>query len=217
MPILEVRNLTAGYSTGSSVVENLSFTLGHGETLGLCGPSGCGKTTVVRSLLGILSDCGGYAHGEALYGNVNLLRLPERQWRNLRWSEISLVPQGAMTTLNPVFTIGRTFRETINAHAASPEDPKSLLKSVGLSPEMLQRYPHQLSGGELRRTIIALAALFRPKIIILDEATAGLDVLVEADILKLLCSIQNKTGLSMIFISHDRRITAEFCHRRIEI
>jgi len=116
-----------------------------------------------------------------------------------------------------VFTIDRTFREIIKSHAAESIDPLELLQSVGLEQEIFKRYPHELSGGQRQRVVIALALLFSPKVLILDEATSGLDVLIEADILKMLSDIQTRSGLSMIFVSHDRRVTAEFCHRRIEL
>jgi len=219
--ILEVRNLTAGYEAGKPVVSDLSFELVSGETLGLCGSSGCGKTTVIWAVLGMMRRLGGYAGGEVLFRGRNLLDLDKKQWRTLRWSRIALVPQSSMSALNPVFSIGRTFSEMLKVHkernlGAMAKIPL-LLNSVGLELDVLNRFPHELSGGMKQRASIALAMLFDPEVLILDEATSGLDVIIEADILKLLHDLQEQRGLSMIFVSHDRRITGEFCHRRINL
>jgi len=213
--ILEVKNLTAGYGDDAPVIDGLSFDLAAGETLGICGPSGCGKTTVIWAVLGMLRALGGYTGGEALYGGRDLLQLGEKEWRALRWRKIALVPQSSMSALNPVFTIGRTFRETQRAHKAECLDFDAALGVVGLPPDTLRRYPHELSGGMRQRASIALAMLLEPEILILDEATTGLDVIIEAEILRLLREIQHRRGLSILFVSHDRRVTAEFCHRRI--
>lgn len=219
MAIIEVKNLTAAYGKLPPVVNDLSFELHHGETLGLCGSSGCGKTTVIWAILGVLNRLGGHAEGEILYENQNLLSLSEEQWRPIRWKKLAIVPQGSMSALNPVFTVKRTFRETLKVHkrltSSAGERIENLIASVGLAPGVLSSYPHELSGGMLQRVSIALALLLDPEIIILDEATTGLDLLVEADILKLLMRIQSERGISMLFVSHDRRITEQFCHRRV--
>jgi len=231
MSIIEVKNLTVGYKTNNSqsglkpVLRDLSFELMQGQTLGICGSSGCGKSTVILALLGMLHKQGGYASGEAMYNGMNLLELDDKQWKTIRWSKLALVPQSAMSAFNPVFTIGKTFAETIAAHKDKKTMPQrqriaraeELLESVGLSKDTLRRYPHELSGGMKQRMSIALALLLDPEVLMLDEATSGLDVIIEADILKLLRGIQQKRGISIIFVSHDRRVTAEFCHRRIEL
>jgi peptide/nickel transport system ATP-binding protein len=219
--VLDVKNLTAGYDARKPVIKDLSFELGSGETLGLCGASGCGKTTVIWAVLGMLRRFGGYADGEVLFRGRNLLDLGKKQWKTLRWSRLALVPQSSMSALNPVFTIGRTFDEMWKVHKERSLDSMIriplLLNSVGLELDVLRRFPHELSGGMKQRVSIALAMIFDPEILILDEATSGLDVIIEADILKLMHDLQGQRGLSMIFVSHDRRITAEFCHRRINL
>lgn len=221
MALIEVRSLTAGYGADAPVVRDLSFMLDAGETLGLCGSSGCGKTTVIWAILGMLRQYGGHAHGEVLYDGKNLLKLTEKQWRSIRWTELALVPQSSMSALNPVYTIRRTFVETLKAHGAYGKDSRgrieALMSMVGLRAEILAQYPHELSGGMRQRVSIALAMLLEPRVLILDEATTGLDVIVEADILKLLRNLQRQQNFGMIFVSHDRRITGEFCHRRIEL
>jgi len=219
MTVLEVKNLTAGYIDRQPVLRGLSFELQAGQTIGLCGPSGCGKTTAIWAILGMLRKFGGWASGEVLYGGENLLELAEKRWRALRWREISLVPQSSMNILNPVFTIGKTFAETLKAHniKSAAEQAESLLDSVGLPPGTLRRYPHELSGGMKQRASIALALLLDPKVLILDEATTGLDVIIEAEILRLIRSIQNRRGVGILFISHDRRISGQFCDRSIEL
>jgi len=231
MAVIEVKNLTVGYKTNVSpsglkpVLRDLSFELMPGQTLGICGSSGCGKSTVILALLGMLHKQGGYATGEVMYNDMNLLELDEKRWRAIRWSKLALVPQSAMSAFNPVFTVGRTFNETMAAHKDKKAMPRrqrlarieTLLGSVGLPKDTLRRYPHELSGGMKQRVSIALALLLDPEVLMLDEATSGLDVIIEADILKLLREIQQKHGISIIFVSHDRRVTAEFCHRRIEL
>jgi len=219
MNVLEVKNLTAGYGIHPPVIHDLSFDLQIGQTIGLCGSSGCGKTTVIWAVLGLLRKFGGKATGEVIYDGKNLLELTEKHWKNLRWNEFSLVPQSSMNTLNPVFTIAKTFAETLRAHKVkdSTGHVESLLDSVGLPPGTLKRYPHELSGGMRQRVSIALALLLDPKVLILDEATTGLDVIIEADILRLIRGLQNQLGISILFISHDRRVSAQFCDRSIEL
>ena len=221
MALLEVNSLTAGYTGGAAVVRGLSFRLDEGETLGLCGASGCGKTTIIWAILGMLDKYGGYASGEILYRGKNLLTIPENDWQPIRWKGLSLVPQSSMSALNPVYTVRHTFTETLKAHKAYAEESnimfEQLMEMVGLGAETLTRYPHELSGGMRQRVSIALAILLNPEVLILDEATTGLDVVVEADILKLLRELQKQQSFGMIFVSHDRRITGEFCDRRIEL
>jgi ABC-type glutathione transport system ATPase component len=219
MTILEVKNLTAGYGTHPPVIHDLSFELQAGQTVGICGPSGCGKTTVIWAVLGMLQKMGGYVRGKVFYDDENLLEFTENRWKTLRWSEFSLVPQSSMNTFNPVFTIARTFTEMLRAHKVRDTEGKveSLLDSVGLPPSTLKRYPHELSGGMRQRVSIALALLLDPKVLILDEATTGLDVIIEADILRLIRSMQDQRGVSIMFISHDRRISGQFCDRSITL
>lgn len=219
--IMEVKSLTAGYSSNKTIIKNLSFDLKAGETLGLSGSSGSGKTTVIWAILGMLMRLGGFAEGEVLYNGTNLLELSEREWQRLRWEKISLVPQSSMNTFNPAFTIGRTFKETVKAHKRlgwgwmKDLQAEILMDSVGLSRDVLNRYPHELSGGMRQRVAIALALLLDPEILILDEATTGLDVVIEADILKLMRELQNQRNLGILFVSHDKRVCAEFCDRSI--
>ena len=226
MNILDIKELQTGYIKDSPILQNLSFSVEKGETMGLCGTSGSGKTTVIWSVLGMLNRYGGYAEGQIIYSGledapINLLDLKEKDWGLLRWKELALVSQNSMSAFNPVFTIERTFKETLKTHKRDNEDGYEkilqLLESVRMEKKILKYYPHELSGGMKQRVAIALALLLNPKVLILDEATTGLDVIVEADVLKLLARLQKEYGLSMLFVSHDRRIVNQFCHRRVSI
>ena len=226
MHMIDVKGLTTGYVKDFPILKDLSFCVEKGETMGLCGASGCGKTTVIWSILGMLNKYGGYAEGQIIYSGIegsslDLIGLKEKDWKLLRWNEIALVSQNSMSAFNPVFSIERTFKETLKTHNKNTKEGEDkvlqLLESVKMDKKILKNYPHELSGGMKQRVAIALALVLNPKVLILDEATTGLDVIVEADVLKLLASLQKEYGLSMLFVSHDRRIVNQFCHRRVSL
>ncbi len=221
MAVLEVRNLSVNYLTDQSTalraVEDVSFSLEQGCSLGLVGESGCGKTTAMLGVLRLLPAEGRIVSGEVRYEEVDLLRLSEREMRKYRWSKISLVFQGAMNALNPVRKVGDQIAEPIMLHGvaidkkAASERVDELLEMVGITPEMARQYPHQYSGGMRQRAMIAMALACSPDIIIADEPTTALDVMIQAQILDLLQNLQRELDLSIILVTHDLGVVAEIC------
>ena len=199
-----------------SAVEDVSFALGRGESMGLVGESGCGKTSVALSLLRLAPDNARYRRGSVRWEGVDLLELSETRMRRHRWAEISMVFQGAMNAWNPVYRVGRQIREAMDQHfdppLGSPEADRRIVELfglVGLDPVLRNRYPHQLSGGQRQRAVIAMALSCRPKLVIADEPTTALDVIVQAQILEELNKIKDELGLSVLYISHDMAVIAQ--------
>ena len=228
MAVLEVRDLSVNYLTDQGTalraVEDVSFSLEQGRSLGLVGESGCGKTTAMLSLLRLLPAEGRIVSGEVRYGarsetgpGVDLLRLSEREMRKYRWSKISLVFQGAMNALNPVRRVGDQIAEAIMIHGAAADKKAAservgeLLEMVGITPEMAKQYPHQYSGGMRQRAMIAMALACSPDILIADEPTTALDVMTQAQILNLLQKLQQELELAIILVTHDLGVVAELC------
>ncbi len=218
-PLLEVDSLTMHYRTDGgwvSAVDDVSFKLHRGQALGLVGESGCGKSSVAMSLLRLLPDNGVFRAGEIRLGGTDLLRLSDDEVRSRRWSDLAMVFQGAMNAWNPVYTVYEQIREAMVAHFEGGvteerirERVGELFELVGLNPATLDRYPHQFSGGMRQRAMIAMALSCDPKIIIADEPTTALDVIVQDQILKELKKVQSALGMSMIYISHDIAVIAE--------
>ena len=222
--ILSVQNLSVRYKNQSSCsVNSLSFDLKKGETLCLHGNSGCGKSTVVWTIMGRIRSMGGFATGKIMYEGLDLVTCSEKQWREIRWKKLALVPQSSMNSFNPVYTIGKTLDEMYHVHipnlskAEKKERKLQLMSMVHLEERVLNCYPHELSGGMRQRAAIAVAIMLSPELLILDEATTGLDVIVEADILKTLMEIKAKENTSILFISHDHRIAEAFCDRQVNL
>ena len=221
--ILSARNLSISYDGKAPVFSGLSFDIVRGETLGICGKSGCGKSSIALAVTRMLSYSNGVATGKILYNGKDLLSIAEKDVLQIRWREIAMVPQSSMNALNPVFKIKKTLEETIKAHSGKLE--RSFLKGrclelmelVHLGERELYSYPHELSGGMRQRVSIALALALSPQLLILDEATTGLDVLVEADILHTIREIKREMNISLIFITHDLRLQQAFCDRRFEL
>ena len=222
-PLLSVEGLTMHYTTRKgdvSAVDDVSFTINEGESLGLVGESGCGKTSVALSLLRLLPDNAVYKSGHIWLGDTDILALPDAQLRkDIRWNRISMVFQAAMNALNPVYTVGDQIIEAMELHwdVGSDEEARErvvhLFDLVGLDPAFIDRYPHEFSGGMRQRAIIAMALVCNPDLIIADEPTTALDVIVQDRILKELRNIQNTLGMSMIYISHDVAVIAEVSDR----
>jgi peptide/nickel transport system ATP-binding protein len=218
-PLLEVDGLVMRYSTKRgevSAVENVTFTLHQGESLGLVGESGCGKTSIAMSLMRLAADNARYVSGQIRLSGENLLGLDEETMRQRRWKAISMVFQGAMNSWNPVYKVGDQIQEAMDIHfhprlseAASKARMVRLFEMVGLNPKMLERFPHEFSGGMRQRAVIAMALSCDPKLIIADEPTTALDVIVQDQILKELKKIQEQLGMSLIYISHDIAVIAE--------
>ena len=222
MALLEVDSLKVYFSTIRGyvrAVDGVSFEIGKGEAFGLAGESGCGKTTTALSILRLLPSNGEIKGGKILFDGMDIVKLDEETLRKeIRWKRISIVFQGAMNALNPVFTIGDQIVEAILAHenvtkAKALSRTKKLLKLVGLSPMLVKRYPHELSGGMKQRVMIAMALACNPDLVIADEPTTALDVIVQAQILNLLKDLRKKLNLSVILISHDLSIIAELCDK----
>ena len=220
--ILRVENLKMYYHTSKGIVKainDISFEIKKGETLGIVGESGCGKTSLGTSLLGMPSIPGKYEGGKIILDNEDIIPLKEEYIRkNIRWAKISMVFQGAMNSLTPVYTIGNQMIETINRHididrAEADKLIEEYLGYVGLHPSVASRYPHELSGGMKQRVVIAAALFLKPKLIILDEPTTALDVIVQAQIINLLKKLKNDFNLSFIFITHDLALEAEISDR----
>jgi len=221
MAVLEVRSLSVNYLTDDGTalraVEDMSFSLEQGRSLGLVGESGCGKTTAMLGVLRLLPAEGRIVSGEVRYEGVDLLRLSEREMRKYRWSKIAIVFQGAMNALNPVRKVGDQIAEPIMLHGAATdkkeasEQVSELLAMVGIIPEMARQYPHQYSGGMRQRAMIAMALACNPGVLIADEPTTALDVMIQAQILDLLQNLQKRLGLSIILVTHDLGVVAEIC------
>ena len=218
MNILEVKDLNMSYKTidgNVDAVKDVSFTVKQGESFGLVGESGCGKTSVAMSLLQLQADNGKITGGEIIFDGKNIVNLSEAELREVRWSGISIVFQGAMNSWNPVVKIGEQIREAMREHypnKTKDENTKKILELfeiVGLEDSIIDRYPHELSGGMKQRAVIALALSCDPKLIIADEPTTALDVVIQDQILNEIRKVQDVLGLSLIYISHDIAVIAE--------
>ena len=216
--ILVVDNLNMHYETlegNVMAVNNVTFTVKEGESFGLVGESGCGKSSVASTLLQLQADNAVISSGSILLGDQELVGMSESDLRKVRWNDISIVFQGAMNAWNPVIKIGEQIREAIREH--HPENTKKentekiseLFKIVGLEDTIMDRFPHELSGGMKQRAVIALALSCDPKIVIADEPTTALDVVIQDQILKEIKKVQELLGLSLIYISHDIAVIAE--------
>jgi peptide/nickel transport system ATP-binding protein len=218
-PLLEVDRLVMHYKIKAgevSAVEDVSFTVHEGESVGLVGESGCGKTSIALSLLRLLPSNAEFISGEIRLNGEDLLWLSPEEMRQRRWKEIAMVFQGAMNSWNPVYRVGDQIRETLDTHyrgIMSYDEQRAhmekLFTAVGLTPAMLDRYPHEFSGGMRQRAVIAMALACSPQLIIADEPTTALDVIVQDQILKELKRIQAELGMSIIYISHDIAVIAE--------
>lgn len=218
-PILEVKNLVMNYETKSgmvSAVEDVSFSLPRGSSLGLVGESGCGKTSIALTLMQLTAANARILGGDVKLDGESLLGLKPEEMRKRRWADVSMVFQGAMNSWNPVYTVGEQIRETMDIHwdpkptsAEARAKTEELFNLVGINPEMIDRYPHEFSGGMKQRAVIAMALSCDPKLIIADEPTTALDVIVQEQILEELKKIQHELGMSIIYISHDIAVIAE--------
>ncbi len=219
--LLDIRELKTYYhSRGQEVraVDGVSLTLEGGENLGLVGESGCGKTTFSKSLLRINAPNARIVGGSIRFKGRDLAKLSDPEMRKVRWREISMVAQSAMNSLDPVYTVGDQILETLQLHTGSTtrsalRRAAELFELVGLEPKRLRSYPHQLSGGMRQRAVIALALALDPELIIADEPTTALDVVVQDGILKQLELIQGELKNSMVLVTHDVSLVAEMCHR----
>jgi peptide/nickel transport system ATP-binding protein len=220
MSVLAVRDLEVTYRTQAGpipAVRGVSLDIDPGEVLGLAGESGCGKSTIVNAILRLLPP-GATVSGEVLLNGEDVLAMKPGRLRAVRWTQASVVFQGAMHALNPVRRIGDQLAEAIVIHGQSGEKEAtvrvgSLLEQVGMPPRRLRDYPHELSGGQKQRVMIAMALACNPTLVIADEPTTALDVMVQAQVLTLLNKLQRELGLAMLFITHDLSVLVEVCDR----
>lgn len=222
MTLLEARNLKTHFFTQRGVVravDGVNLSLDEGETLGIAGESGCGKSTLAYSLIRLVPPPGKIIDGEIIYQGKNILALDEETFRReIRWREISMVFQGALNSLNPMYTIGDQIAEVFMIHKnyskkEALEEAAKLLSLVGIDPERVRSYPHELSGGMKQRVMIAMALALKPKVLIADEPTTALDVIIQAQIINLLKQIKRDLGMSIILITHDLSLIAEISDR----
>ncbi|MEM1632878.1 MAG: ABC transporter ATP-binding protein [Sulfolobales archaeon] len=223
MPLLEVKGLKIYYFTLRGVVravDDVSFTLERGESIAIVGESGSGKSTLGYGLIKLVPAPGRIVEGEIILDGTDIVKLPEEKVRReIRWKRISMVFQGALNALNPVKRIGDQIADAILAHEENTtkkeaiERAKELLKSVGIDPSRVNNYPHEFSGGMKQRAVIAMALALNPDIVIADEPTTALDVVVQAQILNLLKRLKQERKMSIILITHDLSLVAELADR----
>lgn len=224
--LLEVKNLKTGFHTENGflpVVHDISFHVNQGEIVGLVGESGSGKSVTSLSIMRLFHDTHGkIVNGDILYKGENILTFPEKKMTKYRGKEMSMIFQEPMTALNPVLKIGKQMRETIMLHMGMSKKEAhqyaiEKLKSVGIprAEQVMEDYPHQLSGGMRQRVIIAMQISCNPSLLIADEPTTALDVTIQAQILKLMEEIQEKTNMGILLITHDLGVVAEICDRVI--
>jgi peptide/nickel transport system ATP-binding protein len=221
MALLEVENLCVDYQTSGgylNALEGVTFSLDVGKSLGFVGESGCGKTTLGMALIRLLPSNGSVREGRILFEGEDLLQKNDEEMRYIRWKKIAMIFQAAMNALNPVHRVADQIAEAILTHTPdlSKEEAlnqvEELFQLVGIPKNRLRDYPHQYSGGMKQRAIIAMALACRPQLIIADEPTTALDVIVQDQILKEAKNLQKKFNISMIFISHDISVVADVCH-----
>ena len=221
MALLEVENLKTYFYTLKGVVravDGVSFNIDKGETLGIVGESGCGKSTLAWSLLKLVPPPGRIVSGSIKIDGMDITKMSESDVRRkVRWRKISMIFQGAMNALNPVFTVGDQIMEPMLLHGYTQkeavEKAVELIKAVGLPPEILRRYPHELSGGQKQRVVIAMALVLDPDIVIADEPTTALDVVVQAQILNLMKKLHRERKMSIILITHDLGVVTELSEK----
>ena len=224
--LLSVKELRVYYETPTGdvkAVDGISFELKAGEMLGLVGESGCGKSTAAMGILQLVQPPGRIVSGEVRLEDKNLLSLSEGQMRHLRWTRLALIPQGAMNSLNPTMRVCSQIQDVILAHKPSGVNKLTknqiknrtleLLKMVGLPERIYQMYPHELSGGMKQRVCIAMAVALNPSLIIADESTSALDVVVQRVVAQTILQVKKALGVSMIMIGHDMGLMAQMADR----
>jgi peptide/nickel transport system ATP-binding protein len=229
-PVLEIRGLSVDYGFGDDAVHavtDCNLTLGRGRVMGLAGESGSGKSTLAMAAIRLLRSPGVITGGQVLFHSrptpgsgaaqtMDLLAANEEELRTVRWSEIAIVLQSALNALNPVSTIGAQFDELLATHrreldrSARRDRAGELLALVGMNPDRLRSYPHEMSGGMRQRTMIAMALALDPQVMILDEPTTALDVVTQREILEELMGLRDRLGFAALFITHDLSLLVEF-------
>ena len=220
--ILSIENLNIDYQTSSGyfrAVNGVSLQIGQDEVFGIVGESGSGKSTLCNGFLRLLPGNSLVTADHMDFQGQEILKMKEREFRHIRWEQISYIPQSAMNTLNPILTIGQHFYETIEAHEGRKSREElhrrttEALARVNLQPEIAHRYAHELSGGMKQRVCIAMATLLSPKLIVADEPTSALDVISQKSVLQILSAVRKNLKASMIMIGHDMALQAQISHR----
>lgn len=215
--MIEIRDLSVTYGSGTEAVRRVSLTLKRGELCGLAGESGSGKSTLLMSIPGLL-PAGTEISGRILLDGIDLLPLREEELNALRWRRVAIVPQGAMNSFTPVLTVGRHVEEVLDVHLgvtgrAARERTTELFSAAGLDASHADRYPHELSGGQKQRAAIALALACDPEWLLCDEPTTALDVVTQRGIVDALLGLVRSRGLGMLLVSHDLPLAASVCSR----
>jgi len=222
MSLLSVENLSIGYQTKKGMlkaVDHIRFDLEEGDSLGFVGESGCGKTTIGMALMGLLPENAEILEGRIRFQGRDLVSLTEPQWRQVRGAKVAMIFQAAMNALNPVFPVDEQIKEAIVTHQPDISDTdlseriKQLFDLVDIPLARMKNYPHEYSGGMKQRAVIAMALACNPALIIADEPTTALDVIVQDQILREIKTVQQKTRTGLIFISHDIAVVASVCER----
>jgi peptide/nickel transport system ATP-binding protein len=221
VPVLTVCDLSVAYQTrrGDVVaVDNVSFELSRGEFLGIVGESGCGKSTLLFAVAQLLAPPAAITGGSVTFKGTELTGRTERELAGIRWKELSLVMQSAMNALNPVKSIGAQFADAMRAHGVTDKRQMAdrsaeVLRMVSIDPAHLRSYPHQLSGGMRQRSMIAMALLFTPDLVIMDEPTSALDVVAQRSLMMQIKELQQRLGFAVIFVTHDMSLVSHFSDR----
>jgi peptide/nickel transport system ATP-binding protein len=220
--LLKVNDLVMYYQTlrgPVKAVDRVSFDLKKGEALGLVGESGCGKTSTMLAILRLLPINARVINGEIVFEGRNLLKIPKKEFNeNIRWKKISVIFQGAMNALHPMMTVGEQITEAIMLHEhlnqkEAFERAGKLLDLVGVGASRIRRYAHELSGGMKQRCMIAMSLACNPDLVIADEPTTALDVIISAQVLEMIKDLQRKLNISLIVVSHDLSMVAEICEK----
>jgi peptide/nickel transport system ATP-binding protein len=219
--ILEVEDLSVDYVMERGTVRavrDVSFEVAPGEFIGVVGESGCGKSTLMFGVAQLLTPPAGIAGGRVIFKGRNLVGLTDRQLSATRWRDMSVVMQSAMNALNPVMSIGAQFADAMRAHGVASKQQiadrsAEVLRMVGIDPVHLRSYPHQLSGGMRQRSMIAMAMLFTPDLVIMDEPTSALDVVAQRSLMVQVKELQEELGFAVIFVTHDMSLVRHFTDR----
>ena len=219
--MLEVSGLSVDYVLDRGdvrAVDNVSFSVGRGEFLGIVGESGCGKSTLLFAIAQLLAPPAQIAAGRVTFQGTNLVGLTDGQLSALRWRDMSVVMQSAMNALNPVKSIGAQFKDVMRAHGKPSRGEiaarsAEVLRMVGIDPVHLGSYPHQLSGGMRQRAMIAMALLFTPDLVIMDEPTSALDVVAQRSLMVQIKELQRTFGFAIVFVTHDMSLISHFSDR----
>jgi peptide/nickel transport system ATP-binding protein len=220
-PVLEVSGLSVDYLLDRGTVravDDVSFTVSRGEFLGIVGESGCGKSTLLFGVAQLLASPATITAGSVMFDGTNLVGMTDGQLSAIRWRDMSVVMQSAMNALNPVKTIGAQFKDAMRAHGKPSKEEitarsAEVLRMVGIDPVHLRSYPHQLSGGMRQRSMIAMAMLFTPDLVIMDEPTSALDVVAQRSLMVQIKDLQQTFGFAVIFVTHDMSLISHFSDR----